>query len=150
MGKVKADDSDRVGGIAGHLQQYCLIKDCLNAGSYEGDSGKNGGIVGRGDSRYEIDRCLSVGSGWGDPMDHSSGDFPDKSGLYYYDVLYPSLDDNNFNHMKALSVEELKNPESYEDWDINGTASVWHVTESTGYFPVPYHSEMEEAIEEEN
>ncbi len=149
MGKVKADNSGRVGGIAGHLQQYCLIKDCLNAGSYEGSSTKTGGIIGRGDSRYEMDRCLSVGNKWGYPTEQSSGDFTSHSDLYYYETLYPWIDDNSINYLRGLSIDELKDPGSYKNWDINGTNSIWHVTESTGHFPIPHHSEMEEAIEEE-
>ena len=150
MGKVRADNSDRVGGIAGHLQQYCLVKDCLNAGSYEGSSRKTGGIIGRGDSRFGMDRCLSVGNRWGDPMEHSSGDFPEHSDLYYYDTLYPGIDDNSVNYLRGLSIDELKNPGSYRNWDINGANSRWHVTESAGHFPVPHHSEMEEAIDDGN
>lgn len=147
MGQIKADHADRVGGIAGHLQQYCLIKDCLNAGSYEGSSGKTGGIIGRGDSRYEMTRCLNVGNRWGDPVEHSGGDFPERSDLYYYKTPYPNVG-NDLYYLQGLSLDELKNPKSYRHWDINGTSSIWNVSERTGYFPVPYHSEMEEAVEE--
>lgn len=45
LGTIKADNADRVGGIAGHFQQYCYMADCLNAGYYGGTSDNNSGIV---------------------------------------------------------------------------------------------------------
>ena len=35
MGRVKADNASRIGGIVGHMQQYGIVKDCLNGGRYE-------------------------------------------------------------------------------------------------------------------
>ncbi|WP_165157589.1 hypothetical protein [Parabacteroides sp. ZJ-118] len=147
LGKVTADNSDRVGGIAGHLQQYCLVKDCLNAGPYAGSSDKNGGIIGRGDSRFGMERCLSVGTGWDEPMAHSDGDFTDYQDLYFYERAYPDKGSNG--SPRSLTANEIKQPGSYHNWDVNGTNSVWQVEERDGYFAIPYHSEMEEAVEEE-
>lgn len=149
MGKVKADGADKVGGVAGHLQQYVVLKDCLNLGSYEGSANKNGGIVGRGDSRSETLRCLNIGKGWGDPLVNSSGDFVDHSGLYFYSPLYPGYSDTNMPAgMKGLGLSELKNKNSYNGWDINGANSKWELTNTDGYFPVPFNSEMQEEVEE--
>lgn len=145
MGRVKADNASRIGGIVGHMQQYGIVKDCLNGGRYEGNSTKAGGIVGRGDSRFEAHNCLNVGDKWKDPLINSYGDFTSLSNLYYYGQ--PVIYENN-SYLTNLSIDELCDPKKYKNWDINKTNSIWHVTESKGNFPVPFHSEMEEEIKE--
>ena len=145
MGRVKADNASRIGGIVGHMQQYGIVKDCLNGGRYEGNSTKAGGIVGRGDSRFEAHNCLNVGDKWKDPLINSYGDFTSLSNLYYYGQ--PVIYENN-SYLTNLSIDELCDPKKYKNWNINKTNSIWHVTESKGNFPVPFHSEMEEEIKE--
>lgn len=148
IGKVKADGSDRVGGIVGHMQQYGVIKDCLNLGSYVGSSDKNGGLLGRGDSRSELIRGLYIGNGWGRPYGYSEGDFTDWHSLYFYLPLFPDTSAGNSSNLRGLDIDELKDKDSYAGWDINGNGSVWQLTETEGYFPVPFHSEMEKEVEE--
>ena len=104
MGRVKADNASRIGGIVGHMQQYGIVKDCLNGGRYEGNSTKAGGIVGRGDSRFEAHNCLNVGDKWKDPLINSYGDFTSLSNLYYYGQ--PVIYENN-SYLTNLSIDEL-------------------------------------------
>lgn len=148
LGKISADNSEHIGGIAGHLEQHALLQDCLNAGAYVGDKTHAGGFVGRVASRGEVHRGLIAGKGWGYTVAMSDGDFPSYHDLYYYDT--PFSEASSTNHAKALSIEQLCQSASYDNWDMNGECSIWQVANTKGYFPIPYRSEMQEEVKDED
>lgn len=143
---IRADGTDRVGGIAGHIMQYGVVRDCINSGSYSGGKPKGGGILGRGDAHHSMQRCLGVGMGWSSPVIDSSGSFGDQSENYYY--LDPYGFSADYESNKPLTLTEMCNPVSYSGWDFGSARPRWHVTQTSGYFPVPCHSEMETEVEE--
>lgn len=143
LGTIQADNSKFVGGITGHLQQYCIIRDCLNGGKIKGSNKSAGAIAGKSDSRSEITRCLNVGSSWYSNTCYYEGDFILVNDNYYYNSEGEQLDRGFY-----LSIDELYRSSSYKGWDINKDGSIWQLNESKGYFPVPYRSEMEEEIKE--
>ena len=144
IGEIKTGNADKVGGILGHAQQFCEITDCLNVGPFNGESTNVGGVVGRADSRSVLKRCLNVGKDWHCVIP-SIGNAVTLEALYYYD---PNYDFSNPYGTK-LSLTELYNKKSYQKWDFDGECAKWQLQENEGYFPIPYHSEMEEPISEE-
>ena len=151
VGEIKVDNVDKVGGVLGHAQQFCEITDCVNAGPFNGKATtKTGGVVGRADSRSVIKNCLNVGKNWNYVI-YSTGDAVTTSNLYYYDpyLEIPSgeLPPSGF-FGKYLTLDKLYKEDTYKEWAFNGDFARWQVKNSKGYFPVPYHSEMEETIEE--
>lgn len=144
VGEINVGNVDKVGGILGHAQQYCEINDCLNTGPFAGEkSTSTGGIVGRADSRSSIHNCLTVGSNWYAVMS-SHGSFVSLKNSFYYDP-------NNHYYVEygtKISLDDLCKEESYPGWSFTGDCPKWQVTNAKGYFPMPCHSEMEEAVEE--
>lgn len=152
VGEIQVEDVDKVGGILGHAQQFCEITDCVNAGPFNGKTtDKTGGVVGRADSRSVLQNCLNVGRNWSYVI-YSTGQAITTKNLYYYDpnikiipgVVMPPQ--GYFGYYLAL--DKLNKMDSYKDWKFSGDIARWQVRESEGFFPVPFHSEMEEAIEE--
>ncbi len=145
LGTIKADNADRVGGIAGHFQQYCYMADCLNAGYYSGTSDNNSGIVDCADCRSEVSRCLNVGANWGSAICGEQHTDCIISNNYCFDELYPGYDNNNYS-MMSLSLAELCKKSSYHSWVFSGDLSPWYLNETSKYFPIPYKSLMHEPI----
>lgn len=137
MGKLEADDGTYAGGIVGYLQQRCIVEDCLNLGV--GDTGAlSGGIAGKESAEAYVRRCLHVGKSWFRAVLGSPYDVDGAENCYYFEVL------GNYDGTGVpLSLDKLKKASYYHTWDINGTNSVWHLTEKDGFFPIPFHSEME-------
>ena len=151
VGEIKVDKVDKVGGVLGHAQQFCEISDCVNAGPFNGKATtKTGGVVGRADSRSVIKNCLNVGKNWNYVI-YSKGDAVTTSNLYYYDpyLEIPSgeLPPSGF-FGKYLTLDKLYKEDTYKEWAFNGDFARWQVKNSKGYFPIPYHSEMEETIKQ--
>ena len=151
VGEIKVDKVDKVGGVLGHAQQFCEITDCVNAGPFNGKATtKTGGVVGRADSRSVIKNCLNVGKNWNYVI-YSKGDAVTTSNLYYYDpyleIPYGELPPSGF-FGKYLTLDKLYKEDTYKEWAFNGDFARWQVKNSKGYFPIPYHSEMEETIKQ--
>ncbi len=151
VGEIKVDKVDKVGGVLGHAQQFCEITDCVNAGPFNGKATtKTGGVVGRADSRSVIKNCLNVGKNWNFVI-YSTGDAVTTTNLYYYDpyLKIPSgeLPPSGF-FGKYLTLDKLYKEDTYKGWTFGGDFARWQVTDSKGYFPIPYHSEMEETIKQ--
>lgn len=151
VGEIKVDKVDKAGGVLGHAQQFCEISDCVNAGPFNGKATtKTGGVVGRADSRSVIKNCLNVGKNWNYVI-YSKGDAVTTSNLYYYDpyLEIPSgeLPPSGF-FGKYLTLDKLYKEDTYKEWAFNGDFARWQVKNSKGYFPIPYHSEMEETIKQ--
>lgn len=143
-GEIKVDNVDKVGGILGHAQQFCEINDCVNTGPFDGEkSMTTGGIVGRADSRSSISNCLTVGRNWYAVMP-SHGSFVSLKSSFYYDTNFYYY----IEYGTKISLDDLCKEASYPGWSFTGACPKWQVTNTKGYFPIPYHSEMEEAIEE--
>ena len=150
VGEIKVDKVDKVGGVLGHAQQFCEITDCVNAGPFNGKATtKTGGVVGRADSRSVIKNCLNVGKNWNYVI-YSKGDAVTTSNLYYYDSdINPDEGLPPYGFFGSyLSLDGLNKEKSYLNWAFSGDFARWQVKNSKGYFPVPYHSEMEETIEQ--
>ena len=83
-------------------------------------------------------RCLHVGKSWFRAVLGSPYDVDGAENCYYFEVL------GNYDGTGIpLSLDKLKKASYYHTWDINGTNSVWQLTEKDGFFPIPFHSEME-------
>ena len=145
-GSVGSDTREYTGGIAGHLMQYCVIRDCVNTGAYTGSVVNGGGVVVRGDAHFLMERCLNVGASWGHPVFASVGTGSTQRLNHYYLGSYEPV--YGVGQFTPLTLPLLCRPESYQGWDINGKESIWRVNAAEGYFPVPLHSEMEAPVEE--
>lgn len=145
MGKVKAQSGDKTGGILAHAQQYCLIRDCVNSGPFEGSKNiATAGIVGRADSKAEIQNCLNVGDGWNAPLVGSIAGQGLLTRSYYYNITGITSYDLGI----PLKLDKLNDPKSYSKWSMSGDRALWKVSSGSGNFPVPFHSELENPIEE--
>lgn len=143
MGKVKAENSDKVGGILGHAQQYCEINDCVNSGmAVDVNAESSGGLVGRADSKTQLNRCLNVGTNWRVATVGTTGADVKENNIYIYDKVDKTL----YYRYIALSADQLCSPESYSNWDFSSSIPLWKVTKTKGYFPVPNHSQLETPI----
>lgn len=146
FGEIIADRSDVVGGIAGRLQQYCYMTDCLNAGHYVGSSDNNSGIVDRGEGLSEIRHCLNVGADWGSAICGShTNDCVFHHNYFFHDLNTGATGSND---MVGLDLDELCNPDKYDKWSFTGDYPLWSVTQTSGYFPVPLNSEMQKPKED--
>ena len=141
MGKISADAADAVGGIAGHLQQFSFVGDCLNTGQYAGAKACGGGIAGRSDSKSEHWCCLSVGDKWADPFCKYSH-MTTYTDVYYLHEAYTSVTASGATNY--LKFHMLCRDMYYSwRWDLNKDKSTWGLTNKEGYFPVPKNSKME-------
>ena len=145
LADIKADSSDKVGGIAGHFQQYCYMSDCLNAGRYAGSSSNNSGIVDDAEGLSEIRHCLNVGAGWGSPICGSHSHDCVFRHNYFFDELYTEFGSND--DMDGLSLAELCSKSKFDSWSFSGDTPLWGLTEQSGYFPIPLKSEMQTKAE---
>ena len=141
LADIKADSSDKVGGIAGHFQQYCYMSDCLNAGRYAGSSSNNSGIVDDAEGLSEIRHCLNVGAGWGSPICGSHSHDCVFRHNYFFDELYTEFGSND--DMDGLSLTDLCSMSKFDSWSFSGDTPLWGLTEQSGYFPIPLKSEMQ-------
>ena len=141
MGKISGNDDSYIGGIAGSIQQHVELNDCLNMGpSTNSDAYLWGGIASNCGYRSKINRSLNVGKNWSHPIAYYLGLTADN---YYY-----ATDDYVMeNHGSGLTLDELNDPDSYDNWDINSENSIWQVTKEKGFFPLPARSEMEDPAE---
>lgn len=99
-----------------------------------------GGIASNCGYRSKINRSLNVGKNWSHPIAYYLGLIADN---YYY-----ATDDYVMeNHGSGLTLDELNDPDSYDNWDINSENSIWQVTKEKGFFPLPARSEMEDPAE---
>lgn len=143
MGKVKAENSDKVGGILGHAQQFCEINDCVNSGmAVSASTNSSGGLVGRADSKTQLNRCLNVGTNWRAATVGTMGTDIRENNLYVYD----QVDKASTYRYISLSADQLCSLESYSNWDFSSSIPLWKVTKTKGYFPVPNHSQLETPI----
>ncbi len=149
MGTMQADQADHVGGIVGHLEQHGQVLDCVNASAYVGTSKGTGGVIGRASSNSEIYRCLSTGKGWKSTILHSYTGSTYGGQHRYYKDAFPDLTESDYHAARMLSAEELCNAGSYTPWDINNENSIWKVSGDIGSFPLPFRSEMQEEVKEE-
>lgn len=141
MGKISADAADAVGGIAGHLQQFSFVGDCLNTGQYAGAKACGGGMAGRSDSKSEHWCCLSVGDKWADPFCKTSH-MTSYTDVYYLHEAYTS--ETAAGATNYLKLHMLCRDMYYSwRWDLNKDKSTWGLTNKEGYFPVPKNSKME-------
>lgn len=144
MGQVKAPNADKVGGILAHAQQKCEILDCVNSGPLENaKTSSSGGIVGRTDSKALVKNCVNVGMKWGKPIVGSFASSSNFENTYFYIETGAVVSSMTI----PLNLEQLYNPNSYKKFSMTGSRPKWQVTQSTGNYPIPCHSEMEEPAE---
>ncbi len=134
------NDSD-AGGIVGHLYDRGIVKDCLNTGDVPNGFGH---FIGRTGQKVEISNCLSLAP------------HPEFNGYYFLinflganssvdNLYFYSNDDTAFEYVGTrLSISEISNPNSFDNWDIGSSNNLWTIpTISSGNsFPVPFTSEM--------
>ena len=133
-GTVSGKSSAKTGGFVGVLNDFAIVRDCLNA-----SNGDNVGahFVGTTGNWVKLQQCLSVGKNWENYTIYNVGNSMDINHLY----LYGSKDNNFIGNV--LSKNEVSNPKSYEKWDIGDGTNRWTMPKSdTLCFPVPFYSEM--------
>lgn len=133
------NDND-AGGLVGHLYDRGVVKDCLNTSSVPDNIGH---LVGRTGQKVEISNCLSLA-----PVPEYNSYFligflganSSIDNLYFY-----SNDASIYAYIGTrLSISEISDPNSFDNWDIGTTNELWNIPSlDSGYsFPIPYTSEM--------
>lgn len=149
LGTIKSATSDYVGGILGYTQQNCKLTDCLNVGNYDGDISKKhvGGITGEADSRSVIMRNISVGTNWFCPIAAHEEALVEYSDNYYYaGGKYGVLP--YYENATSVTLEQLHDKTFFEKvLNLSGSTPLWQITDKSGFFPIPCHSEMEAPIQ---
>ncbi|MGM9844304.1 MAG: hypothetical protein ACI30S_08795 [Muribaculaceae bacterium] len=141
MGEITAESAERVGGIAGHLQQFSFMGDCLNTAQYGGTKGKSAGIAGRSDSQSDLFCCLNLGSKWEEPLVYTSHSTSCKA-TYFLAEAFP--DRASTSEEPSIKLNNLADKSKYPgSWDFSSAKPVWSVVNKSGEFPVPKHSKME-------
>jgi hypothetical protein len=133
-GTISGKSSAKTGGLVGVLNDFAIVRDCLNASN--GDK-VGAHFVGTAGNRVKMHQCLSVGKNWADFSVYNCGNLMDIKHLYLYDTTdFYCLAEN-------LSKDEVSNPESFEKWDIGNGTNMWTMPKTeTASFPVPFYSEM--------
>lgn len=140
---MTAQSGHCAGGILGHARQYCEINDCVNIGPHTGvQTNAAGGVAGWAGGGSSINNCLNVGTNWYAAISNY-GNFVSLENSYYY-----GSEDHSGKSaaIKISSLDGLCNTSSFRNWDFTGTYARWDLVNEKGYFPIPNHSEMEEAI----
>ena len=133
-GSVSGKSDAKTAGFVGVLNDFAIVRDCLNASN--GDK-VGAHFVGTAGNRVKMHQCLSVGKNWADFSVYNCGNLMDIKHLYLYDTTdFYCLAEN-------LSKDEVSNPESFEKWDIGNGTNMWTMPKTeTASFPVPFYSEM--------
>lgn len=133
-GSVSGKSDAKTAGFVGVLNDFAIVRDCLNASN--GDK-VGAHFVGTAGNRVKMHQCLSVGKNWADFSVYNCGNLMDIKHLYLYDTTdFYCLAEN-------LSKDEVSNPESFEKWDIGNGTNMWTMPKTeTVSFPVPFYSEM--------
>lgn len=133
-GSVSGKSDAKTAGFVGVLNDFAIVRDCLNASN--GDK-VGAHFVGTAGNRVKMHQCLSVGKNWADFSVYNCGNLMDIKHLYLYDTTdFYCLAEN-------LSKDEVSNPESFEKWDIGNGTNMWTMPKpETASFPVPFYSEM--------
>lgn len=149
LGTIKTTTSDYVGGILGYTQQNCKLTDCLNVGNLDGNinNAHAGGITGEADYRSVIMRNVSVGTNWFNPIAAHAESIVDYSDNFYYSGgTYAVLP--HYTNATSVTLEQLHDKKFFEKaLNLSGSIPLWQITDKSGFFPIPYHSEMEAPIQ---
>lgn len=141
---VAGNNIRHAGGIVGHLQQSCQVKDCLNTGKMANDNNQTGAICGEADSNTDFTRCLNIGTGWKSStycLYNQTTQLHSKD-LYY---VYPENIDPNIGYDLGTKLSPLQacNVSSYKNWAIGTEESaLWTIPESEKAYPIPFQTEM--------
>lgn len=139
------------GGVIGYAHQNCYVSDCLSAGKGDLYDSKAGAVLGYASAGCEIARCMSVGNGWNDPVALSANLAADFIGNHFYFGWYEDQREElgrTYSEFAAKGFEygQLCAAGNYSGWDMNNDGSLWTVTATPGYFPVPKNSAMQKTI----
>lgn len=135
VGSISASGGD-VGGIVGVLNDYCVLQDCLNAGSGPGSMGQQ--LVKEIGSNCSITHNLGIAplAGWGDDD-------------YYMNSVY-IRDYSNFmfneDEIGCLDRTSIASNDKFKEqgWSIGGEQSRWIIPVEKNPHPIPNWSEMRE------
>ena len=133
-GTISGKSSAKTGGLVGVLNDFAIVRDCLNA-----SNGNNVGahFVGTTGNKVKLHQCLSVGRNWENYSIYTCGNSMDYKNLYFYDTY------DAFFFAEPLSKNELSNPKSFKKWDIGNGKNMWTMPQTDqAAFPVPFYSEM--------
>lgn len=126
---------DKIGGIAGQMNSYGNISDCINLGK-----GANGGghITGYAGHNSLIENCVSVAPArsWGG-IYSSKENNAKLSGVYYLADDQTSI----LSGATALTLEQMADSRNFEGWDFNPDNGRWIIPENAkNTCPVPFIS----------
>lgn len=132
---LNVSDSE-AGGLVGRMYDRGMMYDCLNTGYFPS---KGGNFIGHADNEVVVTNSLTLTNDSYSVLINKSGASCKFKNLYFY-----STDDYNEPLGTMLSASEVGNPNSYNNWNIGNSSSLWTIpTLSSGYsFPVPFTSEM--------
>ena len=131
--KVYSPSSDKTGALVGVLNDYGIMRDCLNTAN---GGSKGGFFLGTAGDCSKIDRCLSLGKDWEGAIVNSK-QLIDINNVYFYN-------DGNSTALNALNPDQISNSETYEKWDIGTVENRWTIPSGNNSFPIPFFSEMRE------
>lgn len=133
--KITSSSSDETGALIGVLNDYGIMRDCLNTAN--GD-GKGGYFIGTAGDKSEITRCLSLGQNWERTIAKME-QLIDVSDVYFYNS-------ESSTALNALSPSEIGDASNYDGWDIGTDKNLWTIPSSSSNksYPIPFYSEMRE------
>lgn len=131
--KVYSPSSDETGALIGVLNDYGIMRDCLNTANGEG---KGGFFLGTAGDRSKVDRCLSLGKNWEGTVVNAK-QLIDINDIYFYN-------DGNTTALNALNPNQISNSGTYDNWDIGTGENRWTIPSGNNSFPIPFYSEMRE------
>lgn len=133
VGSITASEGN-VGGIVGVLNDYCVLQDCLNAGSGPGSFGLQ--LAKEMGNKCSVTNNLGIASlaGWGDDENYGNSVYM----LDYSNFMYNEDDDRCLDKASIASSDRFKK----QDWSIGSEQSLWIIPEAENPHPIPNWSEM--------
>ena len=129
--KVYSPSSDETGALIGVLNDYGIMRDCLNTAN---GGGKGGFFLGTAGDRSTVERCLSLGQNW-EAIIVNDKQLIDVHNIYFYN-------DGTYTALNALTPKQISDHTTYDDWDIGTGENLWTLPSVNNSFPVPFFSEM--------
>jgi hypothetical protein len=134
--KITSSSANETGGLVGVLNDYGIMRDCLNTAN----GGGNGGhFIGTAGDKSNISRCLSIAeTGWTDYIARP------KQKVLFSDLYALSDNEGHYLGGKGISADKIANASSYDNWDIGADKNRWTIPTDKNSFPIPFFSEMRE------
>lgn len=133
--QISSLSNNETGGLVGILNDYGILRDCINTAN-----GKDGGghFLGTAGDRSEIVRNLSIAeNGWSNYIVNI------KQQIHPSDI-YVLSDEKNTYYIEGTCIpkDKISDASCYENWDIGTGENLWTIPSRDNSFPIPFYSEM--------